>query len=406
MSNCEELIPSMVKYIDPAKLLDLLLSEAIKDRTSDAYFERFCNGEAKIRCRTDETLYEMMPIPGCLYEPLVEKIKLMFGLPEGPRSIWQKLRITRPKRFSPGDVTSKSVRIGRLHNPINMNLTFIISEGDEQYRIELLYPGQVTGLSVFDSDIFDSDIEEVERMLERPGIVLLSSPAGQGKTTSAFNILKEFNRPDNQTVVLSRKLGYPISGIHQVITDPSEHKPYSRTLRAVRGFRPNFLFFDDVDNGLTAKEVMHYASNGAKVLVAVNAIDAYASVEYLCGLGIDGRQLARYLNGIISQRLVRQIHDECRAEYTPQPEKQEILGKGCTAYYGVGCSGCENRGYYRRKPVFQIVGHGYDSMEYVRKSLQDGKPLDSSGALSFRVLATYMARGGITTIEEVEKITP
>ena len=402
------------------KILNLVLLQAVKDRSSDVYIEIFgrrYSREVKIRCKIDGILYEMLPTPSSLHDSLGDRLKVIFGIlkeQEKETSIWRRrLQYIRgvkpetelvPREFSVGEIATTQIRIGS--NPINMNLSCIKSWDKEQYHIELFLYDQLPGITTL---FGEGGYEKIRDMLsiegvddfQKAGIILLSSPADQGKTTTAFCLLGELTMSYNNIVAFGKKSGYGVSGIHQVVAQQNE---YEQALRSVRQFNPNILLLDDVEDEFTAREALYHASNGAMVIVTVNARDAKSSIEYLRKL-VDGKELAQYLNGVISQRIVRRIHEECKETYTPTEEAKASIGEDFeTVYHGIGCDECISTGYLGRTSAFQIIGPKDEAMKTVKTDMVHGATIRLEGVTSLPNIVKGMVREGITTITEYRKL--
>jgi type IV pilus assembly protein PilB len=120
------------------------------------------------------------------------------------------------------------------------------------------------------------------------------------------------------------------------------------------------------------------------------------------------------IEGIIAQRLVRKICNNCKTEYTPTEEQlmeldlrpEDVTGK--IFYYGKGCENCNNTGYKGRLGLYEImmlddeirdmiVKHASTQMLRMESKKRGMRTLRQSG-----LLAIY---DGVTSIEEVVRET-
>ncbi len=306
------------------KFLRMIFAQAINDRATDIYFE-LTEREFRTRCRVDNTLYEMMPPPIQMFEQAGKELKCLFGLLrkiETGKGKKQKQEFVATRDATLDEVASlETVIRGRS---IRLNLTRLPTAVSENYHIEIFDWEKIPSLPYELTEIVKSS---------QSGLILLSSPQDNGKTTTGYQMLNSVNRPDRITLAVERKPSYAINGITRLLVNPAKDS-YPQMLRAIRSYNPDAIFFDDLSDEKTASEILHYSRNGKLVIAAVTSKDCAASLEYLASLGVNTKESSRVLRGLVSQRLLKKIHAECK-------------GRGCADCYNSGCAG--------RIAVYQIL---------------------------------------------------
>jgi len=319
------------------RFLNLVIRESIQSKATDIYFE-LQGQDPKIRYKVNGELYEMSPSPRRLFQPLVDEARCLFGLSEKVKKPFLKRTLLQkiigdseeqypnfeavPKgQFSQDYVAAKEINVAGRN--INLNLSRLQTEGHENCHIE-----------IFDNKIMreklDPGIEELVRSM-KSGLILLSSPQDNGKTTTAYQILNYLNRPNHVVLSVEQKAAFALEGVSKVRVNPRS-EDYAQVLASVRAYNPAVLFFDDLSDERTAKEVLNYAREGKLILAAVTAKNALRSLQYLSS--IDREKLANLAPAIISQRLIPRIHKDCN---------------------GKGCKKCSEIGYDGRIAAYQVL---------------------------------------------------
>lgn len=313
------------------KLVNLVLQSAVKDHASDLYFYQDAD-LFSIKYKVDGRVFEKDPPPRQLFDPMTEHLLTMFGWTqerEKPQTWWQRFR-NKPIQMETvvrTDCIYDQILSRRLSYKVNANLNTLPSHEGLALHLELFYPDDLVG------------VEDLK--IPNKGLVLISSLPDHGKTTLGYQMLwsKTHSGETPLCATVEQKHTYNISGAIQVRQRPTD-KNYKATLRSLRRFSPELVFFDDVTNLETAQEAIHYASNGSLVIMAVPAKDAPASLEYAQRLGVDKEALAGCLESVVHQTLIPKLHDKCKKEF----------GKGHIAQT---CDDCKE-GYKGRVTVHQV----------------------------------------------------
>jgi type IV pilus assembly protein PilB len=379
------------------RLVNLVLTRAIRDRASDIHFEPFEN-EFKIRYRIDGALYAMSPPPKNLALPILSRLKVLANLNIAEHRLPQDGRITL--NFAGRNV---DLRVSTL--PTQFGESVVLRVLDQaSVQLEL---GQI-GLP-------PRILAGMEEAIQRPnGIIIVTGPTGSGKTTTLYSCLKMLNTVDAKLLTIEDPVEYEIDGIMQVPVNLGAGLTFARALRTFLRQDPDIVMVGEIRDLETAQIGIQASLTGHLVLSTLHTNDAPSAVTRLVDMGIEPFLLGSTLEAVLAQRLVRRVCTSCRGPFEPGEKLLRQLGadpaavKGRSFYTGAGCSVCNHTGYKGRLGLFEylpmtdtlreLIVRGVSLVELRAKAMDQGMvPLRSAG------LAAILA--GDTTVEEVVKCT-
>jgi general secretion pathway protein E len=258
---------------------------------------------------------------------------------------------------------------------------------------------------------FDEDLKSVLReATSRPhGIILVTGPTGSGKTTTLYAALKEINQPDKKILTVEDPVEYILDGINQVPVKPSIGLTFAHALRAFLRQDPDVLMVGEIRDHETAEIAIQAALTGHLLLSTLHTNTAAAAVTRLVDMGIDDYLLTSTLHVILAQRLVRRLCLECREPYDPSKDLLARFSIPDEPWFRPrGCASCQGSGYRGRTAIFEalrlsdhvrdaILGHA-DAHRIERVAVEGGMRTMLRHGLD-------RVRGGITTIDEVLRVT-
>ena len=380
------------------KLINLVLLQAIKDKASDIHFEPF-EDEFKMRYRIDGVLYEMMPPPSRhRVGPQSSRIKVMANLDIAERRMPQDGRI----------------ELNVNNQPIDLRVSVLPTMFGESVVMRVLDRGNVN-LDLDKLGMREDDLTAVRQLIRRPnGVVIVTGPTGSGKTTTLYSALRELNDASTKLITAEDPVEYDIDGIIQCQIKPDIELTFSRILRAMLRQDPDVILVGEIRDQETAKIAVEASLTGHLVFSTLHTNDAPSSVARLLDLGLEPFLVTASMEGVVAQRLVRRICNNCKAEYQPAEEQLMELGlrledvEGRTFWYGKGCDACNNTGYKGRQGLYEImtlddpmrdmiVQHASTQAIRVECKKRGMRTLRESG-----LMAIY---DGVTSIEEVVRET-
>ena len=379
------------------KLVNLVLLQAIHDRSSDIHFEPF-EEEFKIRYRIDGVLYEMVPPPKHLHLAVTSRLKTMAKLDIAERRLPQDGRI----------------ELSISGNPVDLRVSTLPTMFGESVVLRVLDRREVA-LDINKLGLRTDEQETLKDLMKLPhGIILCTGPTGCGKTTTLYAALRELNTVDVKILTVEDPVEYDMEGIMQVQINPDIEVTFSRCLRTFLRQDPDIILVGEIRDLETGQIAIQASLTGHLVFSTTHTNDAATAIARLIDLGLEPYLINATLEGIAAQRLVRKICTECKEEYEPSWESlyQVALSpedvKGKKFYRGRGCEICNNIGYRGRMGIFELL--------MINEELRDLLMTDASvgelracarkyGTRSLRQSGLLAVYDGMTTLDEVSRAT-
>ena len=390
-------IEEMASIAPVRKLLNLVILQAIKDKSSDIHFEPF-ETEFKIRYRIDGVLYEMVPPPRQLALAITSRIKVMSNLNIAERRIPQDGRL----------------ELNVSGNPVELRIAVLPTMFGESVVMRVL-DRSVVSLDMEKLGLRDDELTLMYKLLKLPnGIILVTGPTGCGKTTTLYAALNFLNDPTVKIITTEDPVEYDLDGVMQVQIRPEIGVTFASCLRHILRQDPDKILVGEVRDKETAEIAIQSSLTGHLVFSTLHTQDAPTTITRLIDMGVEPYLVTATLEATVAQRLVRRICPQCKEEYAPSEEMLMMLNlttqdvRGKQFYYGRGCDACNNTGYKGRMAIFEIMVTDDELREVIMEGGSTGMLRDVAMRHGMRclrdsgLLAIY---DGNTTIEEVSKET-
>jgi len=371
------------------RLLESILIRAVRDRAADVHFEPY-QGAFRIRMRSDGVLYEIDPPPPHLAVALVSRIKVLADLDISETRMPQDGRI---------DLTLDG-------NRIDFRVSTVPTQGGESVVLRLLDRRNLM-LELGGLGLDPGEETQLMEFVRRPhGIVLVTGPTGSGKTTTLYSLLHQVNDPERKILTVEDPVEYDLDGIVQVPVNEEIGVNYARVLRTMLRQDPDIVLVGEIRDPETAQIAVEASLTGHLVLSTLHTNDAASTVTRMVDLGVEPFLLAATLEGIVAQRLVRKVCQDCSEPDQADPEHLERLG--ITSIEGLrrgkGCATCHFTGYSGRTAIYEILALD-DALK--ERFLQNPSTLVLREEARKRKMRTLRERGlelaqaGQTTLDEV-----
>jgi len=277
-------------------------------------------------------------------------------------------------------------------------------------------------------------LELIKRNIAKPhGMVLVTGPTGSGKTTTLYTILSMLNTPKVNVITIEDPIEYRLPRVNQSQVNQKIGYTFATGLRAFLRQDPDIIMVGEIRDQETAEIATHAAMTGHLVLSTLHTNDAVTTLPRLAEMGVPSFLIASTTNIIIAQRLMRKICPNCIQSY--KPDKQTIkeleqqldiksimaslqkekaimdAKKGLSSllfYRGKGCKQCDNSGYKGRIGIYETLEITEPMSELILKKAnrtEIKKQAESQGMLTVVEDGFIKAKNGITTIEEVVRVT-
>ena len=379
------------------KLVNLMLSQAVKARASDIHIEH-SQRKLRIRHRVDGILYDMLSPPKHIQSALISRIKIM-----------AKMNIAEKRLPQDGRI---KIRIADKNIDIRVS-TIPVAFG-ERVVLRLLDKTNVL-LKVTDLGMPETDQAAFEQLITSPhGIILVTGPTGSGKTTTLYAALSTINKTDINIITIEDPIEYQIDGIGQIQTNSKIDLTFAKGLRSIVRQDPDVILVGEVRDLETAEIAIQSALTGHLVFSTLHTNDSAGAVTRLIDMGIEPFLVTSSVSAILAQRLVRVICPHCREGYTPDRESLHKvgitpeMGDGGTVYRGRGCPACLDTGFRGRTGIFEFMLFDEKIKNLILKT-SDANALKRTaiegGMTTLRRDGARKVLEGITTIEEVFRVT-
>ncbi|HNY51168.1 MAG TPA: type II secretion system ATPase GspE [Smithella sp.] len=379
------------------KLVNLILSGALKDRASDIHVEPY-SGNLKIRYRIDGILYDILSLPRRIESPLVSRIKIM-----------AKLNIAEKRLPQDGRIEIKIA--DRL---VDIRVSIIPTAFGERVVLRLL-DKTANILMLSDLGMHDERIRHLNKLIKSPyGIILVTGPTGSGKTTTLYAALSTINRPEINIITIEDPIEYQMDGVGQIQVNPKIDLTFAAGLRSIVRQDPDVILIGEIRDRETAEIAIQSSLTGHLVFSTLHTNDAASAVTRLIDMGIEPFLVTSSIVAIIAQRLVRVLCPHCKESYTPDDESLYNLGlnksvlQNNTFYRKKGCNLCMQTGFRGRSAIFEILTVDDEIKKLVLRT-SDANQINElairQGMITLQKDGIDKVLSGITTIEEVLRVT-
>jgi type IV pilus assembly protein PilB len=287
------------------KLINAILTDAVKRGASDIHFESF-EHELRVRYRIDGALQEVMKPPLKLRAALISRFKIMSQLNIAERRVPQDGRI--------------KLKIG--NKVIDYRVSTLPTLFGEKVVLRILDKGNLTlDLQKFGLEP-RSEKELMSAILNPYGMVLVTGPTGSGKTTTLYSALSKINTIDSNIMTAEDPVEYNLFGINQVQVRTDIGMSFAAALKAFLRQDPNIIMVGEIRDLETGGIAIKAALTGHLVLSTLHTNSAAETITRLLDMGLEPFNVASALNLVVAQRLVRRVCNRCRTRY--EPEKEEL----------------------------------------------------------------------------------
>jgi general secretion pathway protein E len=385
------------------KLVHSTLYDALRAGASDVHLETLANGLV-VRYRVDGVLVQMASVTGAeVSEQVVSRIKVMAELDIAER------RVPQDGRF-------KVAIDGRA---IDFRVSIIPSVFGEDAVLRVLDKQALTekvhGLSL-NSLGFDAEtILQLRRLSTLPhGMLLVTGPTGSGKTTTLYAALSETQTGNDKIVTIEDPVEYQLPGVLQIPVNEKKGLTFARGLRSILRHDPDKIMVGEIRDPETAQIAIQSALTGHLVFTTVHANNVFDVMGRFVHMGVDTYSFVAALSGILAQRLVRVVCEQCAVSHAPSRRllEESQLQAADYAFHefriGRGCGHCRGTGYRGRKAVGELLVLNDEIREAIiaRAPVRQLKELAHRGGIRLiRQSALELVRRGETTLEEVNRVT-
>jgi type IV pilus assembly protein PilB len=414
-------IETIVQDAPITRALNTIFEFAINSKASDIHIEPRENS-VKIRFRIDGILQEVMSLPKTTEAALVSRIKILSNL---------KIDEHRIPQDGQAQYRTKT-------KEVDMRIAIAPISYGEQIVIRLLDKSE--GIYDIDHLGFKGRAAELlKKAITKPyGMILSTGPTGSGKSTTLYAIIQTIKSGNINIVTLEDPVEYKIDGINQMQVNNAVGLTFANGLRSILRQDPNVIMVGEIRDHETADLAVQSSLTGHLVLSTLHTNSAPGVLPRLLDMGIEPFLIASTINVVMGQRLVRKVCTKCKKAFPateaavaminkvaghllPKTEADvkrvaEYFGyetlpifneKAYTLYKGEGCSDCVD-GYKGRLGIYEIFEMNKEIEKLLLKEATTSEiqqQAQKDGMLTMQQDGIMKALGGITTIEEVSRVS-
>jgi len=391
----KELPPGPIEDAPAARMFDLVMIQAIRDRASDIHFEPD-ERALRVRFRIDGFLYESLSLPKPIHPPLTSRIKILAEMDIAETRLPQdgNFNVKMEKR-------SFEIRVSTFPTIYGENVVLrILDQTSALFKLEEL------GFS-------EEMLNHFKQLIRRPnGIILVTGPTGSGKTTTLYAILNMINSTDKNIITIEDPVEYRLASIRQTQINPKAGINFATGLRSILRQDPDVIMIGEVRDLETSEIALQSALTGHLVLSTLHTNDAPEAITRLMDIGVEPYLISSSVIGVLAQRLVRSICPDCKVPYQVDPKSlgdEFSKSEGpVTLYRGKGCKNCKQSGYRGRTGIFELLSIDEKIKQLIseRDSTQVIRDIAKKtlGMISLREDGLRKVLKGITTLDEVDRV--
>lgn len=381
-----------------ARMLDLVMIQAIRDRASDIHFEPD-EKALRVRFRIDGFLYESLTLPKTIHPALTSRIKILAEMDIAETRLPQdgNFNVKMEKR-------GFEIRVSTFPTIYGENVVLrILDQTSPLFKLEEL------GFS-------EETLGQFKQLIRKTsGIILVTGPTGSGKTTTLYALLNMVNSKEKNIITIEDPVEYRLALIRQTQINPKAGINFATGLRSILRQDPDIIMIGEIRDLETSEIAMQAALTGHLVLSTLHTNDAPEAISRLVDIGVEPYLISSSVIGVLAQRLVRTICSECKTPYQVDPNVMKDLGdemtiskNPITLYRGKGCKNCKQSGYWGRTGIYELllVNEEIKKLISERASVQVIRDAakKTAGLTSLRVDGLKKVLKGITTIDEVDRV--
>jgi len=324
------------------RLINAMLTEAVRKQASDIHIEPF-EKRLAVRYRVDGVMQKLLDPPRAIAPLVISRLKVMAKLDIAERRLPQDGRI--------GLIVA-----GR---PVDVRVSTLPSGHGERVVLRLL-DKQAGRLDLEHLGMPDTAFQNLTNTLAMShGIVLVTGPTGSGKTTTLYAALSRLNTSRYSILTVEDPIEYYLDGIGQTQVNNKVDLDFARGLRAILRQDPDIVMVGEIRDVETAEIAVQASLTGHLVLSTLHTNTAVGAVTRLRDMGIEPFLLSSSLVGLVAQRLVRVLCDNCKRVTAPTHSELKVLGATVSQAGNVcsshGCETCNHTGYIGRTGIYEVV---------------------------------------------------
>lgn len=393
------------------KLVQVIISHAIEGKSSDIHIEPMENN-FRVRFRIDGVLHTSLVLPMEVGPAVISRIKIL-----------SNLKIDEKRKPQDG-----RFRLSNNGKDIDFRVSSLPVINGEKIVLRILDKGE--GIANIESlGLLGTALENAKKAVEETyGMILMTGPTGSGKSTTLYALLSLLNNEERNIITLEDPIEYNLDGLNQSQVKPDIGYTFASGLRTILRQDPNVIMVGEIRDAETAELAVHAALTGHLMFSTLHTNTATGSIPRLIDMKIEPFLLSSSLRLVAAQRLARKICENCRIQVeVPDSVRKNIakevsnipegefkkygldISKGINFFHGKGCDKCNGIGLKGRIAIFEVVPITDKIKEIITEKRGSEeliiKERDASGILTMKQDGIMKILKGLTTVEEIDRVT-
>ena len=377
------------------RLIDAILSDAVKKDASDIHFEPEANF-LRIRYRTDGMLRQIRALHKSYWPAMTVRIKVLSGMNIAEMRAPQDGRISLT-------VSGRQIDFRAACQPTIHGENLVLRILDRRKGI----------VPLADLGLAEDHLRRLKLMIARPeGIILVTGPTGSGKTTTLYSVLKHINAENIHIMTLEDPVEYPMALVRQTSIGETAKFDFANGIRSMMRQDPDVILVGEIRDAETAEMAFRAAMTGHQVYSTLHTNSAIGAIPRLLDIGVLPDIMAGNIIGIVAQRLIRRLCEHCKSPYHAEAHEMPLLGLAAEQprpllYRANGCARCDFQGYRGRLAIMELlrIDAGIDELIARRATLHEIRSCAiHQGFVSLADDGMRRVLNGSTSLEEIARV--
>ena len=374
------------------KFVNALFYQAVKKKASDIHIE-IQEKRGEVRFRIDGMLSKNADLDKKVVSLIVSRIKVISNLDISEKRIPQDGR----------------TQIKIAGQSLDVRVSILPTFYGERVVMRLLM--QSSQIPKIDELGFNSElIYDVKKLLRSShGIILVTGPTGSGKTTSLHSFLREVESPEKNLITVEDPVEYKSDNIAQIQVNEKVGLTFASALRSILRQDPDVIMIGEIRDEETASIAVRAALTGHLVFSTLHTNSAAATISRLADMKVEPFLISSSLLGVLAQRLIRVLCDECKEEDVIAENFAEdySLPSGAKIFKANGCKNCNYSGYTGRRPVSELLVIDDKIKDLLKTTIDEHSikiALEAEGLKTTSLELNKMLLNGETSLDEAIRV--